>query len=117
MNVCKLEDDTIDGEDVEIGKCLRNLNVTAGDSRDTQQRERFFPFLPEEHLLHKGRDDWYRNDIQVSCISVLNETPICTTVTDKLFNYRALSAVQMMLFRSILCQKSECMYLTTSSTG
>ena len=75
--MCKLEDETFDGEDVEIGKCLRNLNVTAGDSRDSEQRERFFPFKPEEHLRHKGRDDWYRNNIFYphQQVSILNETP------------------------------------------
>ena len=55
---CKLEDKTNDGEDVEIGKCLRNLDVTAGDSRDSEKRDRFFPFAPEKHLHGKG-NIWY----------------------------------------------------------
>lgn len=46
-----------------LGKCLENVNVIAGDSRDTSEprRGRFFPFVPEHHLIpgHTNKDFWY----------------------------------------------------------
>jgi len=46
-------------EDVNMGACMKNLNVTVGDSRDSEGKKRFFPFHPQNHLIpSSGRKDW-----------------------------------------------------------
>ena len=38
---------------------MKNLNVTVGDSRDSEGKKRFFPFHPQNHLIpSSGRKDW-----------------------------------------------------------
>ncbi|KAL5276549.1 C1GALT1 family protein [Megaselia abdita] len=46
-------------EDFNLGRCLTNGNVTVGDSRDEQGRGRFFPLVPELHLIPLPPTSWY----------------------------------------------------------
>ncbi|XP_030052451.1 glycoprotein-N-acetylgalactosamine 3-beta-galactosyltransferase 1-B [Microcaecilia unicolor] len=47
-------------EDLAIGQCMEKVGVKAGDSRDTEKRETFHPFVPESHLTgHFTKSFWY----------------------------------------------------------
>lgn len=48
-------------EDVNMGKCLSNVGVKVGDTRDSQGRNRFLPMNPDNHLIpkHANADNWY----------------------------------------------------------
>ena len=56
---CRQDDDG--AEDVEMGKCLQNLNVTSGDSRDEIGRPRFFALEPQQIVSPGSKDPefWY----------------------------------------------------------
>jgi len=60
-NASKCRQDGAGAEDVEMGKCLANAGVAAGDSRDELGRDTFMPFVPEHHLIpgHIPKDMWY----------------------------------------------------------
>uniref|UniRef100_A0A146LDU9 Glycoprotein-N-acetylgalactosamine 3-beta-galactosyltransferase 1 n=2 Tax=Lygus hesperus TaxID=30085 RepID=A0A146LDU9_LYGHE len=57
----KCRSDPRGAEDVEMGKCMENVKVLAMDTRDSLGRGRFFPFVPEHHLIpgHSPPDFWY----------------------------------------------------------
>lgn len=48
-------------EDAQMGFCLQELDVIAGDSRDSQGRGRFFVFDPSVHLFfsHSKKPLWF----------------------------------------------------------
>ena len=64
-------------EDLGMGKCMENLGIEAGDSRDPEGRKRFFPFVPEDHLIPgkvpRWKTDWrtqfYPEEKGLACCS------------------------------------------------
>lgn len=61
-------------EDVEIGKCLANVGVLPGDSRDDLNRSRFLPFPPDGLLRNLYGETWLDNATFYEIKKVRKET-------------------------------------------
>ena len=62
-NICRPNGEG--NEDVELGKCMENLRIKMGDTRDASGKGRFFPLVPEKHLnpgLMDEQSQWYRKN-------------------------------------------------------
>ncbi|CAH0564897.1 unnamed protein product [Brassicogethes aeneus] len=84
-------------EDVEIGKCLAAVNVTAGDSRDTDGSFRFLSFNPEHHLTHKKSEKfWYWQ-------YVYDEQPMgINCCSDRAISFHYISPNQMYVMEYLI---------------
>lgn len=73
--LCKQED--TGAEDAEIGVCMQNVHVYAGDTRDSLGRGRFFIHSPVDHLRQNNvdktywywRNQFYKTDEGLDCCS------------------------------------------------
>lgn len=68
----KCRPDDQGGEEYELGKCLENLQVYAGDSRDEKGKGRFFPRDPESHISPEKPTDperYYPEEDGQDCLS------------------------------------------------
>ena len=48
-------------EDVEIGRCMKHVGVSLGDTLDEHKRQRFLPLQVEKHLIPgtEATQKWY----------------------------------------------------------
>ena len=61
-SVCKFHE----WEDLGISRCLHNLGIHAKDTRTPELKQRFMPFLPDEHFYGTIPSQWLFDDLQYS---------------------------------------------------
>ncbi|XP_021357358.1 glycoprotein-N-acetylgalactosamine 3-beta-galactosyltransferase 1-like [Mizuhopecten yessoensis] len=74
----KCEPTTFIGEDVQLGQCLEMVGVKAGDTRDSEGKERFFPLRPEDHIVRGNipKNSWYWSHIYYPHLQGCSRTAI-----------------------------------------
>ncbi|XP_061390590.1 glycoprotein-N-acetylgalactosamine 3-beta-galactosyltransferase 1-like [Musca vetustissima] len=83
-------------ENMALSNCLRNINVTFGDTRDEKHMERFIAVSPS-HVIPDFKMDWYGTEIYHS----VNENVSCCSphaISFHYINWRELYTLDYLLY-------------------